>query len=186
MDHLLALGHRRIAHISHKDSSRRRPAATLQTIRAETYKRVMRDHGLAHHIAIAVTSYTEEGGYQGARELLARTPRPTAFLAGADLAAFGALAAIHEAGLTVPTDISVAGYDNTRLAALANISLTSVDQDGTTMGRTVGRLLLERIEGRTASVRFAVNPALVPRRSTGPAPSADEATELPGAHPHDE
>jgi LacI family transcriptional regulator len=128
----------------------------------------MRDHGLADEIAVATTSYTEEGGYQGARELLARSPRPTAIFAGADLAAFGALAAIHEAGLAVPADISVAGYDNTRMASLANMSLTSVDQDGATMGRTAGRLLLERIQGRTASVRFSVNPSLVPRRSTGP------------------
>jgi LacI family transcriptional regulator len=170
MEHLIALGHRRIAHIAHADASRRRPAVTLQTIRAETYQRVMRDHGLADEIAIATTSYTEEGGYQGARELLARAPRPTAIFAGADLAAFGALAAVHEAGLAVPGDISVAGYDNTRMASLANVSLTSVDQDGATMGRTAGRLLLERIGGRTASVRFSVNPALVPRRSTGPSP----------------
>jgi hypothetical protein len=47
-------------------------------------------------------------------------------------------------------------------ASLANVSLTSVDQDGGTMGRTAGRLLLERIQGRTASVRFSVNPSLVP------------------------
>ncbi|MGI8334523.1 LacI family DNA-binding transcriptional regulator [Actinomadura scrupuli] len=175
MEHLIALGHRRIAHIAHQDSSRRRPGATLQTIRAQTYKRVMRDRGLADDIAVAVTSYTEEGGYLGARELLARSPRPTAIFAGADLAAFGALAAVHEAGLAVPADISVAGYNNTRLAALSNISLTSVDQDGTTMGRTVGRLLLERIEGRAASVRFAINPVLVPRRSTGPVHRPDES-----------
>jgi LacI family transcriptional regulator, galactose operon repressor len=168
MEHLIALGHRRIAHIAQQDGSRGHPAALLQTIRAETYQRVMRDHGLAGEIAIAATSYTEEGGYAGARELLARSPRPTAIFAGADVAAFGALAALHEAGLAVPDDMSVAGYDNTWLAALDNISLTSVDQDGVTMGRTVGRLLLERIEGRTASVRFSVTPALVPRRSTGP------------------
>jgi hypothetical protein len=48
------------------------------------------------------------------------------------------------------------------MASLANMSLTSVDQDGATMGRTAGRLLLERIKGRTASVRFSVNPTLVP------------------------
>jgi LacI family transcriptional regulator len=167
MDHLIGLGHRRIAHIAHNDDSRRHLAADLQTIRAETYRRVMRQHGLADEIAIALTSYTTEGGYEGARELLARSPRPSAIFAGADLAAFGALAAIHEAGLAVPADISVAGYDNTQMASLANLSLTSIDQDGATMGRTAGRLLLERIEGRTASVRFSVNPTLVHRRSTG-------------------
>src|SRR5918992_1211765 len=168
VEHLVALGHRRIAHIAQRDAGRPRPASVLHTIRAETYKRVMRDHGLGDELAIAATAYTEEGGYQGARRLLARSPRPTAIFAGADVAAFGALAARHEAGLAVPADISVAGYDNTWLAALANVSLTSVDQDGGTMGRTVGRLLLERIEGRTASVRFSVTPTLVPRRSTGP------------------
>ncbi|HEY9525244.1 MAG TPA: LacI family DNA-binding transcriptional regulator [Thermopolyspora sp.] len=170
VEHLIGLGHRRIAHISQKDASRGRPTAVLHSIRAQTYKRVMRDHGLADEINVATTSYTEEGGYLGARELLARSPRPTAIFAGADLAAFGALAALHEAGLAVPGDISIAGYDNTRLAALANISLTSVDQDGVTMGRMAGRLLLERIEGRTASVRFSVTPSLVPRSSTGPFP----------------
>jgi LacI family transcriptional regulator len=171
VEHLIALGHRRIAHITQKDAGRGRPpSSVLHNIRAETYRRVMRDHGLGAEIAIATTSYTEEGGHAGARELLARSPRPTAIFAGADLAAFGVLAALHEAGLAVPDDISVAGYDNTRLAALSNVSLTSVDQDGATMGRTVGRLLLERIEGRTASVRFSVTPTLVPRRSTGPPP----------------
>ncbi|GAA3441388.1 LacI family DNA-binding transcriptional regulator [Planomonospora venezuelensis] len=171
--HLLALGHRRIAHISQKDGSRVRPAELLHTIRARTYRRVMEEHGLADEVAVATTSYTEEGGYLGARELLARPSRPTALFAGADLAAFGALAAIHEAGLAVPGDISLAGYDNTRTAALAHISLTSVDQDGATMGGTAGRLLLERIGGRTSAVRFSVTPTLVPRRSTGPSPDGE-------------
>jgi LacI family transcriptional regulator len=170
VEHLIALGHRRIAHISHKDSSSTGPASLLHAIRAKTYQRVMTEHGLEEHIAIAATFYTEDGGYQGARRLLTAEPRPTAIFAGADLAAFGALAAFHEAGLKVPDDISVAGYDNTTMAALAHISLTSVDQDGTIMGKTAGRLLLERVEGRTTAVRFVVTPTLVPRRSTGPAP----------------
>ncbi|TDC84936.1 LacI family DNA-binding transcriptional regulator [Actinomadura sp. 7K507] len=168
VQHLITLGHRRIVHITHQDESIARPADLLHKIRAEAYERVMREHGLAGEIAVATTYYTEEGGYEGARELLGRSPRPTAIFAGADQAAFGALAAVHEAGLSVPTDISIAGYDNTRLAALPNISLTSIDQDGTFMGRTAGRLLLERIEGRTSAVRFSVTPSLIHRRSTAP------------------
>jgi LacI family transcriptional regulator len=168
VEHLIGLGHRRIAHIAQKDRGRRHPATPLHAIRERTYRRVMAEHGLTAEIAVAATSYTEEGGYAGARELLSREPLPTAIFAGADLAAFGALAAIHEAGLAVPADISLAGYDNTRLGALAHISLTSVDQGGAVMGRTAGRLLLERIGGRTAAVRFSVTPTLVPRRSTGP------------------
>ncbi|MFC7110919.1 substrate-binding domain-containing protein [Nonomuraea rubra] len=103
--------------------------------------------------------------------MLAREPRPTAVFAGADQAAFGALAAIHEAGLTVPGDISVAGYDNARMTGLAHVALTSIDQDGALMGKTAGRLLLERIAGRTAAVRFSVTPTLVARRSTAPPPA---------------
>jgi LacI family transcriptional regulator len=63
----------------------------------------------------------------------------------------------------------VAGYDNTRLAAHPNIALTTVNQDGVVMGRMAGRLLLERIEGRTSPVHFSVIPSLVVRRSTAAA-----------------
>ncbi|TDD45582.1 LacI family transcriptional regulator [Nonomuraea terrae] len=170
--HLIGLGHRRIAHIGQRAVGRGRAAATLHEIRAATYARVMREQGLEGEIAVALTSYSEEGGYQGARELLARSPRPTAIFAGADQAAFGALTALHEAGLSVPADVSLAGYDNTRLAGLSQISLTSVDQDGGVMGRTAGRLLLERVEGRRSAVRFSVTPTLVPRRSTAPPPDS--------------
>ncbi|WP_206068308.1 LacI family DNA-binding transcriptional regulator [Nonomuraea composti] len=170
VEHLIALGHRRIGHITQKDDLPGRAAALLQTIRARTYERVMTERGLAAHIAVAATSYSEEGGYEGARQLLARDPRPTAIFAGADGAAFGALAAVHEAGLTVPGDVSVAGYDNARMSGLAHIALTSVDQDGAIMGKTAGRLLLERIDGRTSAVRFSVTPTLVTRRSTAPPP----------------
>ncbi|MFB4285646.1 MULTISPECIES: LacI family DNA-binding transcriptional regulator [unclassified Nonomuraea] len=165
MEHLIALGHRRIGHITFQQEHER-AADQMPRIRAETYERVMRDHGLADEIAVAVTSYSEEGGYDGARELLSRDPRPTAIFAGSDEAALGVLAALHEAGLSVPDDVSVAGYDNTRLAAHPNIALTTVNQDGVVMGRMAGRLLLERIEGRTSPVHFSVIPSLVVRRST--------------------
>ncbi|MEU8380469.1 LacI family DNA-binding transcriptional regulator [Streptosporangium sp. NPDC048865] len=171
VQHLIELGHRRIAHITHQDDSVARPGDLLHKIRSATYERVMREHGLGDEIAVETSFYNEQGGYDGARRLLSRSPRPTAVFAGADQAAFGVLAAVHEAGLSVPGDVSVAGYDNTHLAALPNLALTSVDQDGAEMGRAAGKLLLERIEGRTTSVRFAVSPSLVVRGSTA-APAA--------------
>jgi LacI family transcriptional regulator len=164
--HLIEIGHRRIAHITHQDDSIARPGDLLHNIRSAAYERVMREHGLGDEIAVATSFYHEQGGYDGARRLLSRTPRPTAIFAGADQAAFGALAAVHEAGLSVPADVSVAGYDNTHLAALPNLALTSVDQDGAEMGRAAGKLLLERIESRTTPVRFSVTPSLVVRGST--------------------
>ena len=76
-----------------------------------------------------------------------------------------------EAGVSVPGDISVAGYDNTSIAAMGPISLTSVDQDGRLMGSNAARLLLERVEGkRRRSVLMSLSPTLVPRRSTGAPP----------------
>ncbi|MFI6735818.1 LacI family DNA-binding transcriptional regulator [Nonomuraea sp. NPDC050451] len=167
MEHLISLGHRRIGHITfHRE--RERAADQMPRIRAETYERVMRDHGFTDEIAVVATSYSEEGGYLGAHELLSRSPRPTAIFAGSDESALGVLTALHEAGLSVPDDVSVAGYDNTRLAAHPNIALTTVNQDGAVMGRTAGRLLLERIGGRTTAVHFSVTPSLVVRRSTAP------------------
>ncbi|WP_245871027.1 LacI family DNA-binding transcriptional regulator [Asanoa hainanensis] len=174
VDHLADLGHRRIAHIVHKESGRGRPTTMPHTVRAEGYRQAMRGRGLDDEITVVSTAYSEEGGYAGARELLSRPIRPTAIFAGADVAAIGVLKAIYEAGLTVPHDISVASYDNTTLAALDPISLTSVDQDGRLMGGNAARLLLERIERRRErSVFFSVTPTLVTRRSTAAPRSAD-------------
>jgi LacI family transcriptional regulator len=136
-------------------------------VRAEGYRSAMHRRCLADRIDVVSTSYSEEGGYTAARELLSRSGRPTAIFAGADVAAIGVLNAAYEAGLRIPEDISLAGYDNTSIAGLGPISLTSVDQDGHLMGTNAARLLLERIEGkRRRSVLLSLAPTLVPRRST--------------------
>lgn len=117
-------------------------------------------------------TYTREGGYTGARKLLARPRRPTAIFAGADIAAMGVLEAVVEAGLSVPGDISVAGYDNTTFAAFSQVSLTSVDQAGWQIGADAARLLLERIADRTRrSSQVKLSPTLVVRGTTGPPPA---------------
>ncbi|WP_055712039.1 LacI family DNA-binding transcriptional regulator [Streptomyces torulosus] len=167
--HLTGLGHRRIAHIEHRETDPTRLAEMPNARRADGYRLAMRAHGLEECINVISTSYTQEGGYLGAKELLARTAtvRPTAVFAGADIVAMGVLDAVSEAGLSVPGDLSVAGYDNTTFAAFAPISLTSVDQSGREMGRNAVRLLLERIADRSRnSTQVTLSPTLVPRRST--------------------
>ncbi|MEU6228006.1 LacI family DNA-binding transcriptional regulator [Streptomyces sp. NPDC047042] len=169
--HLAGLGHRRIAHIEHHETDPTRLAEMPNARRADGYRQAMRTLGLADHIDVVSTTYTQEGGYRGAQELLARPTVPTAVFAGADIVAMGALEAINEAGLSVPGDISVAGYDNTTFAALGPISLTSVDQAGHEIGGNAARLLLERISDRhkrTDQVRLS--PTLVTRRTTGRPP----------------
>ncbi|GAB7036971.1 MULTISPECIES: LacI family DNA-binding transcriptional regulator [Catenuloplanes] len=167
VDHLVSLGHRRIAHIEHHETDRVRLAEMPNAQRARGYRDAMIAHGLEDEIDIASTSYTHDGGHLGARQLLDRPRRPTAIFAGADVVALGALEAVAEAGLTVPGDISVASYDNSALASFGPISLTSVDQDGRQMGVDAARLLVDRItdrQRRTAQV--TLSPTLVVRRTT--------------------
>ncbi|MFL6140595.1 MAG: LacI family DNA-binding transcriptional regulator [Labedaea sp.] len=169
VDHLAALGHRHIAHIEHRESNPTRLAEMPNAVRAEGYHQAMLANGL--DADIVSTSYTRDGGYLGVQQLLARPRCPTAVFAGADIVAMGVLEALTEAGLTVPGDISVAGYDNTAFAALGPISLTSVDQAGRHIGATAARLLLDRIADRgrpTAQVK--ISPTLVTRRSTAAPP----------------
>ena len=165
VEHLAGLGHRRIAHVSGGKG-----AGAADRLRG--YERTMSRFGLERHALVAPGEYTEEGGYRGTRGLLAEKERPTAVFAANDLAALGALTAFEEAGLSLPDDVSLIGYDNTYLAALGSISLTSIDQPRHEMGVLAARLLLERIEsGRTETRLEVLKPSLVARSTSAPPPA---------------
>ncbi len=163
VEHLVGLGHRHIAHITGGSG-----AGAQRRLRG--YTEAMKRHGLGKEIKVAEGSYTESGGAEGARQLLSATILPTAIFAPNDLAALGALHAIESAGLSVPDDVSLVGYDDIALAAYQHINLTTIHQPQREMGRRAVELLVERIEsGRTTPQRIVIKPKLVVRATTGPA-----------------
>ena len=103
------------------------------------------------------------------RRLLVEGTRPTAVFVANDLAAIGALEVVDIAGLKVPGDISVVGYDNTALAASSRMGLTTIDQPRHDMGRMAAGLILEKIGlDRETPRRVVLPPKLIARDSTGP------------------
>jgi DNA-binding LacI/PurR family transcriptional regulator len=163
VEHLAALGHQRIAHIDGGGGAGARD-------RRRGYQRAMKRLGLEAHARVVPGSYTEQGGSEGAAALLESDgERPTAIFAANDLAAVGALGALAERVVRVPDEVSLVGYDNTALAAVRRINLTTIDQPRPEIGRTAVSLLLERIEGRRDEVRHVlIPPSLVVRGTTAP------------------
>lgn len=162
--HLIELGHTRIAHIS-------APTGAVGTLRQQAYEREMRAHGLGTYITIESGELTEDTGYQAAHRLLSREAPPTAIFAANDLSCMGALAAAAELGIRIPDQLSLVGYDNSHLAKLRCIWLTSVDGAAVEVGRQATDALLARIEepARPATTRL-ITPTLQVRGSTAPPP----------------
>ena len=176
VDHLVALGHERIAHVDGGPSSVARD-------RRRGYRAAMRRHGLGDHLAVVRGSFTDDGGYRGASQALDAANPPTALFVVNDLAAMGAMAAVADRGLTVPEDVSIVGYDGTRLAGMRPLALTTVGQPLLELGTRAAALLCGQLDGEPqegSSTRLA--PALIARRTTAPPrSSAASSTPVPGA-----
>ena len=180
VDHLVALGHRRILHTSQASGAWEGDFVLSHTARRQGFEQAMRNHNLEPDTI--QTYYSEEGGYEAALQAFARDDRPSAIFAGADIAALGVLRAAEEHGLRIPGDLTVVGYDNIYTSTINRVSLTTVDQSGHLTGAASIRLLLERIDGRTEAKQVVVTPQLVPRRTSGP-PNSDL---MPRHHRHAE
>jgi len=165
MEHLFALGHDRIAHLTRFEDFTAPEAATPQSVRLQTYVECMAEKGREAHIVRALPS--EPDACRITHELLESGDCPTAIFASTDDQALGALRAVMERGLG-PADVSVAGYDDIRMSSHPGISLTTVAQAVQEQGSLAVSLLLERIQGRTDARHVTTAPALKVRNSTAP------------------
>jgi DNA-binding LacI/PurR family transcriptional regulator len=183
--HLVDLGHRDIAFID----GGKGPIAAL---RRRGYRTAMREHKLTDELRIIPGGHDELAGARAARTLLDTTtlPRgggspgsnspaggsqyaerlPTAVVASNDMCAVGLQDTFTRAGVRIPEDVSLVGYDNSTLARLAHIDLTSVDQDAAQLATHAVEAAADRLEnGRTTAEEFVLTPHLVIRGSTAPA-----------------
>lgn len=163
-EHLLSLGHRRIGFLAGRpdlESARRREAG---------YRSALAAAGIdVDPDLVRVGDFTEHGAARPARALLTLPDRPTAIFAANDLSAIQTMRTAAELGLRVPTDVSVAGFDNIPESALADPPITTIDQSIQAQGREAVRLLVELIElgdhAPAAASHITLPTRLVVRRS---------------------
>jgi DNA-binding LacI/PurR family transcriptional regulator len=162
--YLYSLGHRRLGFLAHH--------ATLGPVnerQAAVAAAAKRHQGV--QVATAADADTLEGGRRAARALLDAHPRVTAVVCVNDLMAVGALRELRSRGLRVPEDVSVTGFDNITLAQFCQPSLTTVHIPSDTIGETVCDFLMNPGKAPLPH-EFVIDPELVLRESTGPAPRA--------------
>ncbi len=155
MEYLSSLGHRRLGFIGG------RPELQSAAQRLQGYRDGLRNAGLPMDPElIQAGDYTEETGFACARRLLSLAHPPTAIFAANDQSAIGVLRAAREAGLSVPQDLSVVGFDNIPEAVYVSPALTTVDQSIDKMSYMAAKMLIDLIQGET----LEGNPYEVPTR----------------------
>jgi LacI family transcriptional regulator len=158
--HLLGLGHTRIAHVA---GSLSRSGARE---RLEGYHLALREHGIARDDRLVFEGdFSEEGGREAVARALGSVDFSAVFAANDRMAA-GAIAAVRAAGLGVPADVSVVGFDNTAISRFTYPALTTVDYPVASMGRQAADHLLRLIGGAEPPPLPLIQPRLIERDST--------------------
>ena len=171
--HLVELGHRRIGHLAGK------PTVSTGLARRRGFLAALEEKGLPQDPALVVESgYTEEGGARAAERLLAIDDRPSAIFAVTDMTAVGAFGAARRAGLRIPQDVAIVGYNDIPLASRLVPGLTTVHVPIHEFGAAAARLLLEQIASGEPSRRQVVfHPQLVVRGSSVAGADADASVK---------
>ena len=159
VEHLVDLGHRRIAHIDGAGA----PGSADRTV---GFVAATKSHRIGS--AVVTGGLTEADGARGMRELLDRREPPTGVVAFNDRVATGVLDQLVRLGLGVPGDVSVVGYDDSRLARIPHVAMTTISQDGAAMADAAVAAALAQIAGHPPA-DLVLPPHLVARATTGQA-----------------
>jgi len=162
VDHLIQLGHRRIGLIS------ARKDAQESVDRVEGYLKALEENDIMVDKSLMFSGeFSHRSGHQGMQHLLEQ--RPTGVFCTSDGQAVGALLAIREAGLRVPEDISVVGYDDLPVAGYTTPPLTTIRQPIYDLGHQVCSRLIDMVEDTSVTPsRQLIQPTLIVRKTTGP------------------
>lgn len=168
VSHLTALGHRRIAHVTHAPLN---IAAARQRLRG--YREALEHAGILYDdTQVREGDFTDESGYTAAQPLLDQEWPPTAIFAGNDIVALGVLKAIRERGLRVPDDMSLVGFDDIPLISHLEPGLTTIHLPAFELGWHAGAMLLKLVNGIAVDEpNILLDTELIIRGSSGP-PSA--------------
>ncbi|MFF2483300.1 LacI family DNA-binding transcriptional regulator [Paenibacillus sp. NPDC058071] len=163
LEHLLELGHRRIAYIGGEGFG------GAADPRADAFKRLLGGQGLLEpELMLVAEDWSTASGYEAMRQLLERQSEPpTACFVASDPMAVGALRALQERDVAVPGRMAVVGFDDIELSAFISPPLTTVRAHMEQMGRTAVRLLTERLEGREVPLHVMIDTSLAVRESCG-------------------
>ncbi len=160
--HLVALGHRRIAHLDGGDD-------LIAEARRQGYRQAMRNERLVDETVVVPGGQTQLDGQRAARRLLETGELPTALIAYNDDIAVAAMGLLGQQGVAVPERLSVVGWDESRAAELSPMGLTSVAQNPDEMAQLAIERAIDRVEQRTILQReIVLDPVLNIRDSTGP------------------
>lgn len=162
IEHLIAIGHREIAHVSDaEDTSTGRE-------RLRGYREALEAAGIPFQPELVIrTTVDRIGGYRAAQEILARDLLPTAIFAVNNMTAVGTMEALRERGLSVPKDMGLVCFDDVEHLAVLSPILTVIDQPAETFGSLGVQLLLERMSGKANSRprRISLQTDLIVRQS---------------------
>jgi LacI family transcriptional regulator len=171
VEHLISLGHTRIACITNAPL-----VYTAAQDRLDGYRQAMGAAGLpTPKELVAEAAFDAPSGHAAMNELMSRATFDAVFVAS-DVVALGAIGALREAGRKVPDDVSIVGFDDIPLAAYFDPPLTTVRLPAFELGQAVGRALLERISQRAMPTRTLLPTELVVRASTAAARSVEAGT----------